>query len=373
MPEPLPTPSDAELARYLTGAANQPEAQMIQRWLELAPEHQQRLEELRLVLGATEPPRMLWDRDASWRRLAEQLEPARRPEVVRPRLPRLAAARRFALTGCTPVWLGRALLAAGLGAVAVTGWYLARRPAPRPVAEDAAPVPVAERRTGRGERVSFRLPDGTGVMLGPVSRLRYSADYGRGERAVELEGDGYFDVFHDPSRPFAVRTPTALVRDIGTRFALRARSRDRDLEVVVAEGSVAVGRSLTVPPRKAKVADRLAARHALPADSVVLIPGDFARLPDSGRAAVRRGVDVQRYLGWTEGRLVFERAPLPVVIEELERWYDVEIQLASGDLKTRMLTATFRDKPINDVLALLAASLDIDVSRTGQRFVLSNR
>jgi transmembrane sensor len=217
------------------------------------------------------------------------------------------------------------------------------------------------------------MADGTGVMLGPVSRLRYSADYGRGGRVVELEGDGYFEVVHDPSRPFAVRTPTAVVRDLGTRFALRARLQDRRLEVVVAEGSVAVGRALPGLAPKDTAADRMADRRALPTDSIVLVPGDLARLADSGRAAVRRGVDVQRYLGWTEGRLVFESAPLPVVVEELERWYDVEIRLASRDLKARVLTATFRDKPINDVLALIAASLDIGVSRSGQGFVLSDR
>jgi len=303
------------------------------------------------VLDATEPPRMVWDAGASWHRLVERLEPARRPEVVR-EAP-TPAARRFASTGRLSGWVGRALLAAGLAGLVVTGWYVERRAAGA-VGHVASAGPVSERRTGRGERVSFRLADGTGVMLGPVSRLVYSADYGHRTREVQLEGDGYFEVVHDASRPFVVRTATAQVRDLGTRFALRARPRDGGLDVVVAEGSVALG-------------------HAASRDSLVLTRGDFARLPAAGRAVVRRNVNVERYLGWTRGELVFERTPLPAVVEELERWYDVDIQLASRDLESRLLTGTFRDKPIPDVLTLIASSLDLTVSRSGQRYLLADR
>ncbi len=351
MPEPLPNPSDAELARYLSGAANRAEAQEIERWLAAAPEHQVRLEDLRLVLLGTEPPQMQWDPDASWRILAERLEPARGPEVVAPARP--SGTQRFSVAERASGWLGRALIAAGLAAMVAGGWYIERRAAQLGSHAVSAPL-VAERRTGRGERVLFRLPDGTGVMLGPLSTLAYSADYGHGERAVRLEGDGYFDVVHDASRPFVVRTATAQVRDIGTRFALRERTGERGLDVVVADGSVAV-------------------RHPSARDSLLLARGDVARLPATGPAVVRRGVDTRRYLGWTEGELDFERTPLPIVIAELQRWYDVEITLASRDLERRLLTASFRDKPIPEVLTLIAASLDIAVSRAGQRYVLSNR
>src|SRR6185503_4275611 len=111
------------------------------------------------------------------------------------------------------------------------------------------------------------------------------------------------------TRPFTVRTSTASVRDLGTRFIVRARQHERHTDVVVVEGVVAIG-----------------PRHA--ADSVVLRPGDFARIADTSSAvAVRRNVRLSRYLGWTEGQLAFERTPLPEVVSELERWYDVEIEL----------------------------------------------
>lgn len=337
-------PSDAELVRYLTGESTPLEARAIEQWLDVAPEHRQRLDELRLVLGATAPERPAWDAEASWRRLAGRLEPARRPEIVR-------APPRF---GPSPV--RRWLVAAGIGAVLAAGWYAERELRGAGETAPAAVAAMTERRTGPGERAAFRLADGTSVMLGPASRLRYSAaEYGAGTRTVELEGDGYFEVVHDERRPFVIRTSTALIRDLGTRFVVRARPDEERVEVGVSEGRVAIGPA------------------AAPADSVVLDPGDAARLEGTEQLRVSRGVNLDRYFAWTEGRLVFERAPLPAVVEELERWYDIEIELAGRGIESRLLTAAFRDKPAPDVLALVAASLDLAVSGSGQRFVLSTR
>ncbi len=367
MPEPTSTPSDSELARYLAGDAGPHIAQRIERWLEAASENRQRLDDLRLALDATEPPRIGWDPEASWQRLAQQLEPARRPEIVRtrttpPRTPWLAP------SAPASSWYGRALIAAGLGAIAVAGWHFHGGPAARQ--EPARSV--VERVTQRGEQMSFRLADGTAVMLGPESRLRYSAAYGDGARVVELEGDGYFEVLHDAARPFVVRTPGAVIRDFGTRFVVSARAGAAAVDVAVAEGVVALARDVAQGAGGAATDSAIAHRPLRP-DSVVLSPGDAASVAEAGVAGVRRGVDIQRYLGWTRGQLVFERTPLPRVVEELERWYDVDIGLAGRELDDRFLTATFRDKPVTEVLDLLAASLDIDVSRDGRRFVLSAR
>ena len=337
------TPSDAELARYLRGDSDPSESRAIDQWLEASAEHRQRLDDLRLVLRATEPPRPEWDRERSWARLAERLEPARRPEVVRGR-PAAGAG-----------YWQRGLIAAGIAAVLAAGWVAQRTwqrsPAPAPVA-----VAMTERRTGAGERSTFRLADGTAVMLGPASSIRYSAaDYGRRSRVVELEGDGYFEVVHDETRPFAVRTPTVLVRDLGTRFVVRARPGQRPVEVGVMEGRVAI------------------AHPATPTDSVALGAGDAARIDGGQPPVVQRGVNLERYAAWTEGRLVFQRTPLAEVVEDLERWYDIDIELVGHGVERRVLTAGFRDKPAAAVLALVAASLDLTLSGSGKRFVLGTR
>jgi ferric-dicitrate binding protein FerR (iron transport regulator) len=346
MPESNSPPprSDAEILLDLMARADAADDRPIGRGAELTPDDRARLE-LRAVLRATEPPGIAWDVDQSWDRLSARMESPGRPKLV--------DGRRFPGSGIRP-WVGPALIAAGVSALAVTGWYqTARRDVVVLPPETPAVVAPIERSATRGQRIYFRLPDGTGVTLGPASTLRYAADYGKTTREVELEGVGYFRVVHQPNRPFAVRLGPTVVRDLGTRFMVRARSGERRVEVAVAEGNVAIDRQ-----RQAR--------------SVVLGVGDVARVADSIGLRVAHGVDLSRYLAWTVGELVFDRRPLKEVTDELGRWYDVEIKL-SPSLEGRRVTAAYSDAPVTEVLTLLAASLDLQLSGGGHQFVLSSR
>src|SRR5262249_39783634 len=112
--------------------------------------------------------------------------------------------------------------------------------AAREQARHTPPPPVATReyRTGRGQRASGTLADGSAFQLGPMSVLRVPGTYPAPNRAVELEGGGYFNVVHDEKHPFSVRTARTMVRDIGTRFIVRGRPDEHRVEVAIAEGKV---------------------------------------------------------------------------------------------------------------------------------------
>src|SRR6185503_20707104 len=87
-----------------------------------------------------------------------------------------------------------AILVVGLGG----GWLATRQPTP--AATSAAPM--REIFTLNGQRTTVTLDDGTRVSLNGASRLRYAASYGRTNRDVYLDGQGYFEVKHDAARPF---------------------------------------------------------------------------------------------------------------------------------------------------------------------------
>src|SRR5439155_1527064 len=95
--------------------------------------------------------------------------------------------------------------------------------------------------TARGHRAAIRFADGTRILLGVDSRLRVPAAYGATAREAYLDGAAYFDVAHDPARPFAVHAGKGVIRDIGTRFGVRAYADEQDVEVVVADGKVSLG------------------------------------------------------------------------------------------------------------------------------------
>jgi transmembrane sensor len=215
---------------------------------------------------------------------------------------------------------------------------------------------MTEVTTLRGQRATLRLPDGTRVALGMASRLRYARAFGDSARDVYLDGDGYFEVAHDSLHPFAVHTSTSIVRDVGTKFGVRAYDASPSTEVIVTEGVVSFATPVT-------------------GDRLVLRANDFLRLERDGRSTTLvHGVATADYLAWTEGRLVFQDAPLHEVIAELSRWYDRDLlQLADTSIGSRRLTASFTNESLPIVIDRIALSLDLREERHGQTVVLHPR
>jgi transmembrane sensor len=284
-----------------------------------------------------------WDTDAAWSRVSRRMRWFRRPPIAP------AGGRR------TSPWLIGAV-AAGLAFAAGSSLYIVE-------SRDKAAVTAAPARevvTRRGERAAFNLVDGSRVILGAESRLSIPAAYNRPgtARELHLEGQGYFTVVHDSLRPFRVNTTLGVAEDLGTEFVVSTYPEARGMRVVVASGRVAL--------RQAK-GGRAPSADSLPL--VTLSPGDLARLDSTGTATVRR-VDPASYVAWTEGRLVFNGAPLSDVIPQLARWYDLDIRLADSSLWARRLTASFRDQSVSQVLDLMALSLALKVERNGRIITL---
>jgi len=231
-------------------------------------------------------------------------------------------------------------VAAGL--IVVAGFSVSRRATPK--AE--TPPPEETFATANRERAELRLSDGTRIRLAPASHIRVAADYGEKERAVYLDGQGYFEVKHDESRPFIVYAGAAIARDIGTEFAVRSYPEDRAVQVVVRTGGVdmsGVGR---------------------------LDAGDVGRLGIDGSSSLTRGVAVDSLLTWLDGRLVFHDAPLTSVLAELRRWHDVEVHLADPALGTLPFTGVLTDAPFRSSIGLVAATLGLQVRNTKDRVTL---
>jgi ferric-dicitrate binding protein FerR (iron transport regulator) len=219
---------------------------------------------------------------------------------------------------------------------------------------DTAALHVA--RTARGGRQQLRLSDGTRVVLGAASTLRYPAAFGGGSRDVYLTGEGFFEVTHDAAHPFRVHAGHTTTEDIGTAFGVLAYADDSIVRVVVAEGSVSFG---------------AAARGAV--HGAVLTRGQLGSLAKGDALASVRRVNVDAYLGWTEGRLVFDEAPLTEVVAQLGRWYDASFRIADSSLVSRTLTASFTTESLTDVLTALAPVLDVRFERVADTVVVHRR
>ena len=196
-----------------------------------------------------------------------------------------------------------------------------------------------------GERRQFRLADGTGVVLGPESRI--IVDPHSSDRSVSLEGDGYFSVVHDASHPFTVRVGTVKIQDVGTAFSIQTDASG-GIRIAVASGSVALG------PRES---DRASAE--------VLRARDRATVNPSGMVGIERSAVSDDDLAWVQGRLVFRDAAVTQVGAELYRWYGVRLRVADSTLSNLHLTASFSGESVDRVLNVIALSLGARIERQG--------
>lgn len=242
-------------------------------------------------------------------------------------------------------WLVGALAAAAaIGALAVgLGRTRSASDPAGSLARGAAGSVIA---TTIGARDSVRLPDGTRVILAPASRLAVSPSFGASSREVTIQGMAWLAVHHDAAMPFTVRAGDAVIRDVGTAFAVRSGDGAPDaVSVTVSEGMV-----------------ELRGASASGARAVRLAAGDRGHL-SAGQVTAERGVATEADIAWIGGRLVFRDTPLEIVRADLRRWYGVDLQVAAASLAGRRLTATFDDEPIDRVLQVIALALGAQVER----------
>jgi ferric-dicitrate binding protein FerR (iron transport regulator) len=195
--------------------------------------------------------------------------------------------------------------------------------------------------TTPGERSRVQLADGSRVMLNVDSKLRLPPTFNQQTRTVELTGEAYFEVEADTGRPFVVRTEGASVEVHGTAFNVRGYPDEEQVQVAVREGGVSFR-----PERDGDAA-------------VDLASGEVGRMTGADTTVQILAADVAPYIGWTEGRLVFEDTPLPRVARRLERWYGLTFRIRDPALRSLRLTATLKSQSVRNVLDVITASLNI--------------
>ncbi len=219
-----------------------------------------------------------------------------------------------------------------------------------------AEVGVREYTTKNAQRAEIRLADGSRVVLAPASRLTIPEDFGTKVRTLNLDGEAYFDVVHDDTRPFRVLSRHSVTRDIGTAFSVTDYAGDSLARVVVALGEVAV-RGVAPESREQR-----------------LVRGDVARVADSSVVDRASGVDVEHKLAWVRGDgLVFDDVPLQDAVRQIARWYDLDIRLGDTSLETRRLVARIGEGPAEGALQLVALTLNVRYRKQGKVVTLYSR
>lgn len=175
-----------------------------------------------------------------------------------------------------------------------------------------------------GERLTVTLPDGSTAELNSGSSLRYARHFSD-TRLVDLQGEAFFEVVKE-TRPFVVRTFNAQVEVLGTQFNVQAwpHSEERSSTVALASGRVAV-----------------APRSNLKAITT-LEPGQTHRIVSVEETGATVALSVEDAMAWRRGDFVFKNQRVPVVLEEVERRYAVDIVLQAPSIRTTRLSLALR-------------------------------
>ena len=188
-----------------------------------------------------------------------------------------------------------------------------------------------------GSRVSFNLPDGTTGWLNSGSTITYSLPFAE-HRNVALEGEAWFDVFHNEKKPFEISTVNSTVRVLGTSFYLSAYRDEQYVEVVLQKGKVMFSDTTKTKNVTMRPSERLVFRNG----EVTLSSADPAK-----------------YKAWTDGKLVFRGDDMAEVARRIERWYNIKVVLADKELEKFSFRATFEDDSLEEVLHLLCMTSPI--------------
>jgi transmembrane sensor len=278
-------------------------------WLEADPRHRQAYDEVALTGALLDDHPELLAGNA-------ELVPVERDE-------RVVERRSW------PVWLGTGV-AASLAAVIV--------------AMQAIP-PTPETFESGQAALTVNLGRESTAVLAPHSRLTIS---GRGGTRLALEGGAYFDIRHDSTRTLRVTVGNLTVTDIGTRFDIR--QRPAQIQVEVADGEVAV---------------QSAGLDA----SLELRAGRRLQYDVTASRAVVSAVDGAAVGGWREGRLSYDSVPLELVAADLARYASVRLVVPHALAQRRFSGTLFigdGDSAIRD----LAQLMELDLHRDGDAYRL---
>jgi len=198
----------------------------------------------------------------------------------------------------------------------------------------------------------IRLPDGSTALLNEGSELTYV--WGELVREVQLEGEAYFDIQHDPQRPFLVRTGHIVTKVLGTAFNVKAYPTDKEVRVTVSRGKVSVsdeGKTFGV-----------------------IMPNQELAVNTETHDVSRTDKQAITALEWTSTILILDDVDMAEAAAIIGERYHAEIVFADEAIKSCGVSAKFlNDEKLTDVLDMIGAAVNISYTIENDTVTLSGK
>lgn len=227
---------------------------------------------------------------------------------------------------------------------------------------DGRKIEIANRSTPQNAMVTLEVPlrgqyhvtlsDGTKVWVNAGSKLHYPLYFEGDQRAVELEGEAYFEVSTDEI-PFIVKSKNQTLEVLGTKFNILADDERKEIITTLIDGKVALG------------------GENIDEASIVLTPGQQSIF--NGKRFSKRKVDVEQFIAWKNGQFYFDGVSPEEAFSQLAKWYDIDIIYEGKTPKFEFFGIIDRNKNLSGVLDILRKSglnFRLEVEETQRKLVI---
>ena len=194
-----------------------------------------------------------------------------------------------------------------------------------------------------GSRTVVQLSDGSVVHLNYGSKIKYPHFFSGDTRNVVLTGEGFFKVAHNPEKPFIVKAGNLNIKAVGTTFNVLAYPDDDVIETTLVNGMVILEK--VEPNEKSIAIGRMS-------------PGQHVEYTNLRGAISSTQGEVEKYISWIDGKIIFEDTPILQVAERLSRMFNVDFEI-KDELKDYNYTVTLEDESLSQILDLMTIATPV--------------
>ncbi|TJZ53771.1 DUF4974 domain-containing protein [Sphingobacterium olei] len=199
--------------------------------------------------------------------------------------------------------------------------------------------------TPKGGITKVKLSDGTLVELNAASSIRYPTNFSGADRTVFVEGEVFFDVAHDNTKPFKVYSKKQMIEVLGTSFNLV--SNNNYARTTLLEGSV----KLTVEGK-----------------DYILKPGEEALVGDAVKIKMIKPTES---VAWKNEEFIFDNSSFHETLQEIENWYNIKMVFTETNVENVRLSGTVSRKvKLSALLKVIEMNTDYTFKIEGRRVLV---
>lgn len=201
-----------------------------------------------------------------------------------------------------------------------------------------------------GEEKHLFLPDSSEIWMNAGTTIRYPQKFNKDTRVVQLDGEAYFSVRRDESKPFVVNTQSLSVNVLGTKFNIKAYPDEKQVTATLTSGKIEV--KVEEESHLLKPNEQLSFHKETSVVNIVEIPSDETN-------------------AWLEGQLIFTNASMGEILKALERKFNVSIEDKTSIPATKIYTVKFlKNETVDEVLSILEDITNLTYQINGKQIIV---